>query len=743
MSFFDGRSSWIWHDGTPTATSQAGDYAVFARHFTVADAEAVRLECAVSADAEYRLFCNGACVGSGPVRGDGALCYYDVYDLAPYLRSGANELRAEVVSFAGYFPDFDRGGAPMSRMCVTGAFLLDATVSGADGREEFIGTDGKWLAEASAERRFFSVPGVPCAGPGEEFRPAPKREPAHAAKVLERAWTAPDVWNSLLPYRLEARQIPALRRTMQSFTGVFDCRGVDDGCVAAMRDGGYVEIPAHGSCEFTLDFGEETTARCRIQAEGNGTIELYYAEQLQWQGRRHFQPEAPHEPVAGPMRDIVAVAAIPANWQSFFIRAFRFVAVRITAGAGGMKLLAGRAERSVYPYGNTGSFVCDDPQLNTMWEVSRRTLELCSHDLFEDCPYYEQLQYAADARIGARSACAASGDTALARQAIEHFRRSLTPEGLTAGSYPTRSKVLLPLWSLHYIGMVYDYYLYSGDAGTARHHRNVMRQVLEWFAAHQEASGVVGRLPYWCVADFSGGWPWQGEPPGVKKEASALPNLMYADALHQYFLMTGEPWAEAEYQALKQAVLQVFYDAGRKLFADTAAGETFSTLTNATALLAGIVDDGEALADALANPAVHKAALFGNFQVFEALQQSSQFAAAEALLGEWEKLLIPGRSVWPEGTPVPRSECHVWSALPLSGLPRLYGGVTILEPGGKRIKLTPYQGRCRRLKTAIPLQPGIVHLDLAPARRRVKLPPGVEAVLADGRVLHGDAWQNF
>jgi ribosomal protein S18 acetylase RimI-like enzyme len=53
-----------------------------------------------------------------------------------------------------------------------------------------------------------------------------------------------------------------------------------------------------------------------------------------------------------------------------------------------------------------------------MWEISRNTVLCCMHEMYVDCPYYEQLQYMFDARLEILFTYAVSGDTRLAAQAL-------------------------------------------------------------------------------------------------------------------------------------------------------------------------------------------------------------------------------------------------------------------------------------------------------------------------------------
>ncbi len=80
-----------------------------------------------------------------------------------------------------------------------------------------------------------------------------------------------------------------------------------------------------------------------------------------------------------------------------------------------------------------------------------------------DTPYYEQLQYVGDTRIQALISYAVAGDDRLARQAIEAFDQSRIPDGITHSRYPSSLPQNIPTFSLLWIGMVHDYWMYRPD----------------------------------------------------------------------------------------------------------------------------------------------------------------------------------------------------------------------------------------------------------------------------------------
>ena len=131
--------------------------------------------------------------------------------------------------------------------------------------------------------------------------------------------------------------------------------------------------------------------------------------------------------------------------------------------------------------------------LTTGW----RTARLCAHETYMDCPYYEQLQYAGDARIQMLVSLYMTGDSRLMKNGIELLNASRTAEGATYSRAPSHLQQYIPPFSLWWIGMVHDYWMYAGDEPFVRSMLPGVRAVLSFFAGHQKASGSLDRLPWW------------------------------------------------------------------------------------------------------------------------------------------------------------------------------------------------------------------------------------------------------
>ncbi len=61
-------------------------------------------------------------------------------------------------------------------------------------------------------------------------------------------------------------------------------------------------------------------------------------------------------------------------------------------------------------------------------------------------------------------------NTALARQAMEAFRRSQRPDGLINADAPTVKSNAIPAFSIYYLLMIHDHMMYFGDKALVKRH---------------------------------------------------------------------------------------------------------------------------------------------------------------------------------------------------------------------------------------------------------------------------------
>jgi hypothetical protein len=92
-----------------------------------------------------------------------------------------------------------------------------------------------------------------------------------------------------------------------------------------------------------------------------------------------------------------------------------------------------------------------------------RAMQMCSHETYMDCPYYEQLQYIGDTRLEVLTNYIMMRDDRLPRKAIQMFNASRTLNGLTQSRYPSRLLQVIPPFSLWYVAMLHDFALWKGD----------------------------------------------------------------------------------------------------------------------------------------------------------------------------------------------------------------------------------------------------------------------------------------
>ncbi len=790
------RASWIWSAEGTHAVPAAGQaspshYQVryFRRSFELADAAGAALTVQVSADSRYLFYCNGTFVGRGPAKGDINHHFYDTFDLAPHLRPGRNVLAAIVLDMSRVAHRPALLGAPCSVMTYAGAFVLEGAVTDARGGVVAdLQTDAQWRVAVDQGHRFQNEQTTFEGYLGYFEHRLGALVPAgwNTAGFDDRAWAPANVLfkaeryedrrDPASPYGLVARMIPMLEEGAPvAFPDAYLAGGaeVSPEWKRLLADGAPLTLPAGAKVDLVLDAGILTTAFPRLAAAGGAgsVLRLTYAEALRlpWNtpgaqllGKQqslanlasHFADESTgwtfdrRGKVTG-WCDIWEPSGREEIFEPLHWRAFRFIGLRITVGNEPLTLRAVQQRFTAYPYRVAATFQSSDPALDRIWSTGLHTMRLCAHETFEDCPHYEQMQYAGDTMITSLLALFTTGDGRLTRQSLYQFDWSRLSDGLTQSRFPSRLVQVIPAWSLHWITTIRDYFLCTGDLATVRDLLPGVRAVLDWYRRHTDADGLPAKLPFWNITDWCPWWP-RGVVPGADRGPTCIHAAQYINALDEAaWLFRHDGQADeaetlaAEAGRLRPAAQRAFWSEAEGLYFDRPGGPEVSQYGNAWAIVAGLAGERERAIVMKRFPGDAKLApgsFFWWHTGFAALAKAGRYEDMPRYLGPWHESIGYGLSTFVEENSYWRSLCHAWSAHPVLEFQQRILGVTPAAPGFARLAIRPHRCGLTHARGSVCTPHGLVEVAWRAEGGRFRLEASVpgaiptEVTLPDGAV---------
>jgi len=712
----------------------------------------------VSADNRFVLYLNGQRVGDGPARGDLAHWRYETFDLAPMLNAGSNTLAATVWNFGVY--------APVAQFTDRTAFL----VQGDTDAEKAANTNDSWMVEVEAgqvplPRKRNGLWVYMAQGPGETLRAADYdwnwlsgegSQWVHAASAIrENVFPNAGVAASFgaqadLPWALAPDTLPHMAYEAEDAGHV-----VRTGLEAAKSFPAQpATIPAHTQEHILLDRSELTTAYPKLTFSGGkgSHIAFTYAEALyDAQLHKGNRNEVGDRKALGVIDDIYPDGGGHRSFETLWWRTWRYLDIAVETGDEPLTLDKLEAHFTGYPFKPAATFTASDPDLEKIWKIGWHTAQLDAHETYMDTPYYEQLQYSGDTRLQELITYSVTGDDRLPRQAIQALDDSRIPLGITASRYPSALPQYIPTFSLLWIGMIHDNYMYRPDTAFVKSLLPGTRTVLDWFASYQHADGLLSKLPWWSFID------WietnQEFPSYDANGESCLTTFQYVGALQDAIDLEqalGNPvYVEMDKKRLaaaKNGLQAQCWDERAGLYADTPKKDIFSQHSNMLAVLSDIApkdiqqallhkvfakDMGEA-APAGLPPLIH-ASFYFRFYFARALDHAGIADDYLKTLGDWHGFLKMGFTTWPEQPGDTRSDSHAWTAHPTYDLLTLVAGIEPASPGFKTVKIEPHLADLTSLEASYPHPLGLIRVKYSVGggvtHAEIELPEGLTGEL--------------
>ena len=655
--------------GRVNAASPAGTnmWNCYRKSFNLAEMPA-NAPARIAVDSKYWLWVNGklAVYEGGLKRGPNPRdTYFDVVDLAPYLRQGENTIAilawfwgkegfshknsgkaglvfemaangTRVVSDATWrllrHPSFGKTGAPHPN------YRLPEENIHFDARLDI----GNWQANAFNDSRW----------------------------PLASAFGAPPVspWNQLIQ-----RPIPQWRRTgLVSYTNPSEFPGLSTGQPIIAR------LPRNLTVSPYLKIKAPAGLLIDMRTDNykGGSEDNYRAEYITKAGVQEF--ESP--------------AYLNGHWMIYSIPA-------------GVQILELKYRETRYDTDYTGGFSCNDPFLNSLWMKARNTMNVNMRDSIQD-PDRERAQWWGDLVIlmpQIFNTCDLRAH-ALVRKGIDNLVDWQKPDGVLYSPIPAGSwNSELPQQMLASIGMhgFWTYYLHTGDRATiTRSYPAVERYLALWKLG---TDGLVVHRP--------GGWDWADW--GKNIDMPVIENAWFYQALEAAILMARLSGHEDDitgYEATRASIKanynRVLWN-GAEYRSPAYQGKT-DERGHALAVLHGLAasDQWPGVKQVFSSQ-FHSSPYMEKY-VLQALFQMGEDAAAIARMkSRYQKMVDSQYSTLWEGWGIGSegygggSYNHGWSGGPLALMMQYVTGVRPIEAAYARFVVEPQMAGLRQASTTV------------------------------------------
>lgn len=683
----------------------------------------------VSADNRYKLFVDGKLISLGPARGDVLHWRFETVDIAPYLSPGKNVIASIVWNYGGV--------GPLAQMSYRTGFILQGNLPA----EAVINTDHTWkcVKDGGYGQLRPRVIGYYAASPGESLDMSKNDNGWREADYDDSSWlNAAEISHGdpkgILTFdsgwMLVPSPIPAMEMRRERVRKVREAVGVNVPAGFLSGDAPFT-VPANAVAKVILDQTHLTDAYPTLVFGGGkgAVISLKYAEALysRQTGGPSSQPrlyKGNRNEVAGKIfigleDKIVSDGSPNQSFTSLWWRAYRYIQLEVRTGSDPLTIKDIYGTYTGYPFKFNARFESSDSVLEKILKVGWRTARLCAFETYMDCPYYEQLQYVGDTRIQALVSYFNSGDYRLAKNAINLINDSRIAAGLTESRYPSSAMQLIPTFSLWWIGMLHDYWMYTPDSAFVKRMLPGERQVLSFFHRYQRKDGSLKGVPYWDFTDWvdSRGWDHGVAPIGKDGSSSILDlQLLWAYELagqmeNRLGMRAYAGLYHVRALQLKRTILKKYWDGTREEIADTPQKELFSQHANALAILTGVVSGKKALSlgrRILTDTTLAQATIYFKYYVNRALVKAGLGGDYLDWLGIWKENLKDGMTTWGETSNLKytRSDCHGWGSSPNIEFFRTVLGIDSYAPGFSKVRIDPRLGTLTRASGEIPHQGG-------------------------------------
>lgn len=586
-------ASWIWRNGE----ALADEYVDFLTHFPGSQSPILLR---VAADSNYAAFVNGRLAAFGQYADYPQYKVYDQVDITPFVQPGENRLAIQVWYYGEDSQTYLLGKAGLIFQVESEGKLLAQSGEGTLSRISPDYHQG-YRMPISMQLGFsyhynlraqdhWEKPGVEASGFAPSRVVPDISKQLHLRPIqklrLEAPVEAHPVQQGSFFYTQQGQAAVNMQSAALCFGSWRQVTGKQERTLPAELsvqegDGVYVILDMEQEQAGLLDLDFSVPCDCQV--------EIGYGEHLA-DGRcrtavRNFAMEL--DAKAGENRYLNPFRRLGARYLQLFFHCRQVTLRKATLRPTPYPL-------RVLPYR------APNPLRQEIYDTCVRTLRLCMHEHYEDCPWREQALYCMDSRNQMLCGYYAFGETAFPRACLKLMEYGMRPDGLLSLCFPAGRDYPIPFFSLIYFIQMREYMDYSGDKTLAQEELGLLERLMGTFLNKRQPNGLIDNFQdkaHWNFYEWQptlDGYSHQGE-----QSFDAPLNAFLSLALQNLSAICRGLGLEEKARAYGQEALAInramaaqFYQPDSGLFAtyDRKFPGRYSVLANSLCLLCGAAD---------------------------------------------------------------------------------------------------------------------------------------------------------
>ena len=689
----------------------------------------------ISADNHYFLYVNGKLVTHGPQLSDIRHWKYETLNLKDYLQKGQNVIAIKVINFGKRrFLGFQS---------IYTCLMINGVTESAK-KLNTKGEDNTWKCTLDDSYKAIEVNwrgGEPKSIVGGFYANNPtdfvdkNNYPTHWEQLDfdDSKWQKTQFFEGTssmggsMAYLLEPRNLPLLTWEKEPIRNIVRSQNIDR---SKFPVSGELPIPPNTNVSFLIDQSYVTNGFPELVFDKgkNASIKVKYAENLFGPNNEKGDRDAiENKELLGYYDHIISNGSNNQKFVPNWMRTFRFIEFEIETAEEALVLKNFVNHRSRTAIPSVARFTSDDETYNSIFDICKRTVDICTQDYFLSDAYYETMQYVGDTKVQALVWQAMSGNLEHSRNAIQQFHHSRDAEGNILGAYPLRATFIYPTYSLVWVDMIADYYNLTGDTDFINTYKDGIVHTLAGFEKNMGHLNLVNETPYRYFVDwYTGPNNGSGTATNNNGKNSAVVSLHYAHALDnaaKLFKEIGELDTSRKYEKraaeIKEAVYTLCFDTERKLFAERPDKTVYDQHTNIMAILTNTIDESlqrELLKNILTEKDLLQATYYYRYYLFEAIKKVNApelFALAQK---PWETMIDNNMTTTLERfeskEKPTRSEVHPWSASPAYFYFNYLAGIQSVKNNFEEMRIAPVFGELEAMEGLLPTTKGNILFDL-------------------------------